>query len=92
MADRKRSIRELGWFFALALGATKLDPTRPPLRWLLRLPSLLYTARLGWLLGERFAQRFATTPWLILGNNPSGTPAEFAVLARAVLVLVLAAA
>lgn len=34
----------------------KLDPTRPPLRWLLRLPGLLYRANLGWLLGERFVE------------------------------------
>jgi deazaflavin-dependent oxidoreductase (nitroreductase family) len=34
----------------------KLDPNRPPLRWLLRFPGLLYRAKLGWLLGERFVQ------------------------------------
>jgi deazaflavin-dependent oxidoreductase (nitroreductase family) len=33
-----------------------LDPARPPLRWLLRLPSLLYRANLGWLLGQRFVE------------------------------------
>ena len=32
----------------------KLDPTRPPLGWLLRFPDLLYMAKLGWLLVERF--------------------------------------
>jgi deazaflavin-dependent oxidoreductase (nitroreductase family) len=35
---------------------SKLDPTRPPLRWLLRFPSFFYKANLGWLLGERFVQ------------------------------------
>jgi deazaflavin-dependent oxidoreductase (nitroreductase family) len=30
------------------------DPRRPPLRWLLRLPILLYRLGLGWLLGGRF--------------------------------------
>jgi len=34
----------------------KLDPTQAPLRWFLRFPSLLYSANLGWLLGERFAE------------------------------------
>lgn len=34
----------------------RLDPRRPPLRWLLRLPHLLYRTHLGWLLGERFLQ------------------------------------
>ena len=34
----------------------KLDPTRPPLRWLLRFPSLLYRAKLGWIFGERLLQ------------------------------------
>lgn len=34
----------------------RLDPRRPPLRWLLRLPHLLYRARLGGLLGGRFLQ------------------------------------
>lgn len=34
----------------------KLDPTRPPLRWLFRVPDLLYHANVGWLLGERFLQ------------------------------------
>lgn len=29
-------------------------PSRGPLRWLLRLPIILYRARLGWLLGNRF--------------------------------------
>jgi len=33
-----------------------LDPTRPPWRWLLRLPQHLYRANLGWLLGGRFLQ------------------------------------
>jgi deazaflavin-dependent oxidoreductase (nitroreductase family) len=32
----------------------KLDPTRRPIRWLLRFPVLLYRAHLGWILGERF--------------------------------------
>ena len=35
---------------------TRLDPTRPPLRWLLRFPTFFYRANLGWLLGERFVQ------------------------------------
>lgn len=30
------------------------DPRRPPLRWLLRMPILLYGLGLGWLLGGRF--------------------------------------
>jgi len=30
------------------------DPRRPPLRWLLRMPILLYRLGLGWLLGGRF--------------------------------------
>jgi len=30
------------------------DPRRPPLRWLLRMPILLYRLSLGWLLGGRF--------------------------------------
>ena len=34
----------------------RLDPIRPPLGWLLRLPSLLYRANVGWLLGGRFVQ------------------------------------
>ena len=34
----------------------QLDPARPPWRWLLRFPGLLYRAKLGWLLGERFVQ------------------------------------
>lgn len=34
----------------------ELDPARPPLRWLLRLPRHLYRANLGWLLGQRFLQ------------------------------------
>jgi deazaflavin-dependent oxidoreductase (nitroreductase family) len=34
----------------------KLDPTRPPQRWLLRLPGVLYSANLGWMLGQRFVQ------------------------------------
>ena len=34
----------------------QLDPTRPPLRGLLRLPQHLYRAHLGWLLGHRFVQ------------------------------------
>lgn len=34
----------------------KLDPSRPPLRWLLRFPNALYRVHLGWLLGERFVQ------------------------------------
>jgi deazaflavin-dependent oxidoreductase (nitroreductase family) len=38
------------------LPLTRVDPARPPLRWLMRLPLWLYRARLGWLLGERFAR------------------------------------
>jgi deazaflavin-dependent oxidoreductase (nitroreductase family) len=34
----------------------RLDPDRPPLRWLLHFPNLLYRAKLGWLLGGRFVQ------------------------------------
>ena len=34
----------------------RIDPARPPLRWLLRLPNALYSAHLGWLLGQRFVQ------------------------------------
>src|SRR5215472_15003792 len=30
------------------------DPPRPPLRWVLRMPILLYRLGLGWLLGGRF--------------------------------------
>lgn len=40
----------------MASPLARLDPTRPPLRWLLGLPSLLYRAKLGWLLGGRFVE------------------------------------
>ena len=48
---------------------TRLDPTQPPLRWLLRFPSFLYRARLGWLLGGRFVQ-------LTVRGRRSGLPRE----------------
>jgi deazaflavin-dependent oxidoreductase (nitroreductase family) len=38
----------------------KLDPGRPPLRWLLRFPTLLYRAHLGWLFGERLLRLTVT--------------------------------
>lgn len=47
----------------------KLDPARPPLRWLLRLPSFLYRANLGWLLGGRFVQ-------LTVRGRRSGLPRQ----------------
>jgi len=59
----------------------ELDPTRPPLGWLLRFPSLLYRANLGWLLGQRFleltvrgrksglARRVVLE---VIGHDPSG--------------------
>jgi deazaflavin-dependent oxidoreductase (nitroreductase family) len=45
----------------------QLDPARPPLRWLLRAPLALYRARLGWLLGGRFAE-------LTVRGRKSGLP------------------
>lgn len=47
----------------------KLDPTRPSLRWLLRFPVLLYRARLGWILGERFVH-------LTVRGRTTGLPRE----------------
>ena len=40
----------------MSLRLGQLDPTRAPLRWLLRLPVHLHRVHLGWLLGERLLQ------------------------------------
>lgn len=45
----------------------RLDPTRPPLRWILRFPVLLYRAHLDWLLGSRFVE-------LTVRGRKSGLP------------------
>jgi len=47
----------------------KLDPTRPPIRWLLRFPVLLYRVHLGWILGERFVH-------LTVRGRTTGLPRE----------------